>query len=219
MIFKLSEKNNGTSILGFAGIKGLVSQGDRVREFLEASTPSRILVSISPEEVEGLRSFLKDPFEMNLSDYEIIYGVLLSKYGEVMTPPPIYIEAMNYSDRTGAAIIGIDMDEEHFNDLYQNEISSLHLLRHSLRKKKISRNLSPGEDPYEFVEMWAHQIGKIKGFARVDERRADHMSTIVVEQMSSGIKNTVLIIDYELFGRFSSIITKVDGVFLEKYSP
>lgn len=219
MIFKLSEKNRGTSILGFAGIKGLVSQGDRVREFLEAAVPSRILVSISPEEIEGLRSFLKDPFEMNLSDYEIIYGVLLSKYGEVMTPPPIYIEAMNYSERTGAAIIGIDLDEEHFNELYENEISSLHLLRHSLRKKKISRNLSTGEDPYEFVEMWAHQIGRIKGFARVDESRADHMSGIITEELSLGAKNTVLIIDYELFGRFSSIITKADGVSLEKYSP
>ena len=218
MIFKLTQKNNGSVILGFAGIKGLVSQGDRVREFLEASTPSRILVSISPEEVEGLRSFLKDPFEMNLSDYEIIYGVLLSKFGEVMTPPPIYIEAMNYSERAGAEITGIDMDEEKFNDIYQNEISSLQLLRHSLRKKKISRNLSPGEDPYEFVEMWSKQIGRLKGFARVDDRRSDHMSSIVADELSRNIKNTVLIIDYELYGRFSSDIMKKDGVSLEKYS-
>jgi hypothetical protein len=218
MIFKLMSHSSGPALLGFAGIKGLVSQGDRVREFLEASTPSRILVSISPEEVEGLRSFLSDPFEMNLSDYEIIYGVLLSKFGEVMTQPPIYIEAMKYSVKSGVEIIGIDMDEQRFNEIYQNEISSTHLLRHSLRKKKLARNMSAGDDPYEFVEAWAREIGKLKGFARVDDRRAEHMAEVVREEMRKGYEHSVLIIDYELYGRFSMDITKEDWGSIQKYN-
>ena len=51
----------------------------------------RVSPPISPEQVDGMKEFIEDPFEMNLSDYEILYGINLSNYGEVMTPSPVYI--------------------------------------------------------------------------------------------------------------------------------
>ena len=218
MIFKLTYTPQNREIMGFAGIKGLVSQGDRVKEFLESVNPETIMVSISPEEVIGLRDFLKDPFEMNLSDYEIIYGLLLSRFGEVMTPPPIYIETMKYADSRGKNVIGIDMDENSFQDTYSREVSSLSLVRHSLRKKKIMKRGVPGNDPYSFVDQWANEMTRLKSFEHVDNARVSNM----VKHVMDGLRETgdeALVIDYEIYGRFVREIEGTGQVRVQKYTP
>ena len=89
----------------FGGIKGLVRDGEILSDDLTKLKPEVVLITLSNEHILGLRDFLQRPYEIELSDYEIIYGVRLSMYGEVMTPPPVYIEALKYSDSTGIPIV------------------------------------------------------------------------------------------------------------------
>lgn len=196
--FKSSQDNRNIRI--FSGVKGLVSHGEDLKAILSTMNPEIILVTISPAEVEGLRGFLKDPFEMNLSDYEIIYGIRLRKYGEVMTPPPIYIEMTNYAERSGSRVVGIDMDDESYTKAYTDNIGSFDLLRDSLRKKRVLNADYHDHDEYEFAEAWAQKQRSIKGRRRLEEIRQDFINRKIKEFIQSGYQeNHIIICDHEFF--------------------
>lgn len=200
MITTLENKDFEGNLVVFSGVKGLVSHGNDLKRFLETRKPEILLISISPEEVKGLAEFMKSPFEMNLSDYEVIYGVRLSKYGEVMTPPPIYTEALSYTTRNGARAVGIDMPQEQFDELYTNSMKSRHLIRHSLRKKRVLNKEYGDTNEYEFAEAWIRRINAVKGLAAIDAQRAFHMSTKIIEFVEKEYNpDHAIIIDYEFF--------------------
>ncbi|MEM3676135.1 MAG: hypothetical protein QXV22_03660 [Thermoplasmataceae archaeon] len=184
------------------GIKGLVSQGEVVSEILRKTDPHILFVSISQEQVDGLSQFLREPFEMNLSDYEIIYGVRLSKYGEVMTPPPIYTEAVKFSEERGVPIIGLDMNEAEYSDSYQKNVGAFSLIRHSLRKRSMLRKDYKDSDPYSFVDAWGRQMDRVKALKNVDLERARYMASVFEQKVSEIDGEAFMIFDYELWPKF-----------------
>ena len=193
--------NESGSVLNFfSGVKGLVSHGDELKELLEKESPEVVLITISQGEIEGLTAFIREPFEMNLSDYEIIYGVRLSKYGEVMTPPPIYVEAVKYLMDTGTEGIGLDMPQEDFDALYSQTMKTRHLIRHSIRKKRVLNFDFKDANEYEFSEKWIKRINAVKGLARIDDARIGHMARQIQNFASSHYnpKNTI-VSDYEFY--------------------
>lgn len=200
MLITLEKENFSGKLIVFTGVKGLVSHGNDLKSFLETEKPEVVLVSISPEEVSGLSEFIKSPFEMNLSDYEVIYGVRLSKYGEVMTPPPIYIEAITYTTQNGMKATGIDMPQDQFDKLYTDSMKSRHLIRHSLRKKRVLNKEYGDSNEYEFAEAWIKRINSIKGLAEIDAQRASHMSSRICYFTDNEYNpRHAIIIDYEFF--------------------
>ena len=70
---------NGTSILMFGGVKGLIRDGEDLKETLQRFRPDVVCVSIPEESIDSLEKFMEDPYELSLSDYEIIYGTILSE--------------------------------------------------------------------------------------------------------------------------------------------
>ena len=200
MIVVLYNQNNGKHLNLFSGVKGLVSHGNELKEYLQSRKPEIILISISEGEVEGLENFIKSPFEMNLSDYEIIYGVRLSKYGEVMTPPPIYTETVLYSMHTGRKIVGIDMPQAEFDELYTNSMKTRHLLRHSIRKKRVLNHDFKDTNEYEFSENWIRRINAVKGLANIDLERAKHMENEILSFVNDKyVENHLIVIDHEFY--------------------
>ena len=184
----------------FSGVKGLVSHGNELRNLLEVARPAIVMVSISPPEVDGLKMFLKSPFEMNLSDYEIIYGVRLAKYGEVMTPPPIYIEAVKYAVDNSREISGIDMEEEKYGETYIKHVKGSHLIRHSIRKKRILNADYHDTTPYEFAEAWNSRVNSIKGLSLVDMERAEDMAGKITDFLHGEYTpDHLIVIDHEFY--------------------
>lgn len=182
----------------FCGIKGLIRDGDRLREELNTLKPERIYISISPEEVEGLRKFLEDPFEINLGDYEILYGVALSRYGEVMTPPPIFIEPLTYAGREKKEVVGLDFTEEEFSALYTNIVGPSDLIRHSLRKKSMGRKRFPYDSPEEFVIEWDRLMTRNRRMKKLENARFEQMMSVFMDDFrSSGQKENILVMEYE----------------------
>lgn len=200
MYAEFRRKEDGRNIRVYSGVKGLVSHGDDLSRLLSSMNPEVILVTISPAEVEGLRAFLKDPFEMNLSDYEIMYGIRLRKYGEVMTPPPIYIETIKYAERSSCSVTGIDMDDESFNKAYTENIGSFDLLRDSLRKKRVLNADYHDSNEYEFAEAWAERQKSIGGRRRLEEARQSHINHRVIHFAEHEyVENHLIICDHEFF--------------------
>ncbi len=200
MYAEFRRNEDGRNIRVYSGVRGLVSHGEDLSRQLSTMNPEVILATISPAEVDGLRAFLKDPFEMNLSDYEIIYGIRLRKYGEVMTPPPIYIEVIKYAERSSCQVIGIDMDDESFNKAYTENIGSLDLLRDSLRKKRVLNADYHDTNEYEFAEAWAEKQKSIRGRRRLEEARQSNINSRVMDFADhSYVENHLIVCDHEFF--------------------
>ena len=201
---------NHRNIRVYSGVKGLISHGDDLKSVLNTMNPEIILVTIAPSEVEGLREFLKDPFEMNLSDYEIIYGIRLRKYGEVMTPPPIYIEVINYSEKSGSRVIGIDMDDETYNSAYTQNIRSFDLLRDSMRKKRVLNADYHDTNEYEFAEAWAEKQKAIRGRKKLEQMRIDFIAGKVKEfVMQNYVENHIIVCDHEFYNGIRDVLVSM----------
>ena len=183
----------------FGGVKGLVRDGNDLRKELLEKRPDIVFITISPEQVDGMKEFIEDPFEMNLSDYEILYGINLSNYGEVMTPSPVYIEATKYCKENNIEMIGLDMDENQYQKTYSKYVKTTDLLRHSIRKKKIGRHKFNVDTPEEFVEAW-NDVVDLKSFKKVNATRERYIIDRIDElQKEYEDKKIVCIIDYDYY--------------------
>lgn len=200
MLVEFVNRQETTRLKLFSGVKGLVSHGDELKAYLRENTPDTLLISISQGEIDGLREFVRAPFEMNLSDYEIIYGVRLRKYGEVMTPPPIYTEAVIYSMDSGKPATGIDLDQAEFDAMYTSYMKPRHLVRHSIRKKRILNHDFRDRNEYEFAEKWIRRINAVKGLDRIDRERVTHMGDRITDFAGNNyVENHLIVMDHEFF--------------------
>lgn len=197
MTQKFSYSENRTLTL-FCGIKGLVRDGDALKREIEDLKPERIYICISQDEITGLTKFIEDPFEVNLSDYEILYGVALSRYGEVMTPPPIFIEPVSYARTSKVELIGLDFPEEEFSSIYTDNMGPRDLVMHSIRKKSMGRKRFPYDTPEEFVIEWDRLINRNKGMRKIEDLRLERMMSALMEDFrKSDSRKNMLIMEYE----------------------
>src|SRR6266511_3478982 len=73
-------------------VRGLVSEAGRVRAAFSEVGPEAVALSISREELEGLRAFKGGNAQPDNPEEEV-YVNGLGRYGEVRKPPPCFVEA------------------------------------------------------------------------------------------------------------------------------
>jgi len=178
-------------------VKGLVKERGKVKEGFKRVKPDCIALHISEDEVLGLESVVKgDTKEMGLSRYEELYAEKLSKYGEVQVPPPSLVEAFELGRDNEVPLIGIDLDEKGFTEIYLKEISTLHLYRHSRRFKKVKKKVFKASTPQIFSLEWDAELTRLKGFKNVEKRREEHMAYRLWE-LSSNYKRILAVLEIE----------------------
>lgn len=156
-------------------VKGLTSEATKVSEAFDKVCPDKVAVSISKEELEGLRN-MPDDFEPELSRYEEIYARLLGRYGRVAVPPPCYVAALELASKRSVPLIPVDLDEREYTDLYCAAVSGLTLFRHSTRTWLLNLRRFNAETPEEFVIAWDRAVNGIQGFRTVERKRAEAMA-------------------------------------------
>ncbi len=202
MIDQIREPN-GSEILVFGGIKGLISEGTQLQEELQNFRPDLILVSIPEESITALEKFMEEPYEITLSDYELIYGTVLSEYGEVMVPPPIYMEPIKYARHFGIEIHGIDMEEEEYSRVYTENVHAFDLIRHSVRKRLIMRHSFKSSNAEQFVEEWTTIVNKVPGLGKVEEERLASIEKAAIAYLKDEkAKRVAIVLDYEFYKDF-----------------
>ncbi|PYB67669.1 hypothetical protein DMB44_08055 [Thermoplasma sp. Kam2015] len=184
----------GHDITLFGGIKGLVRDGDDLRNELYQERPGSIYIVLSKEQIDGLSAFIKDPFELSMSDYEISYGLHLSIYGEVMTPPPIYIEAVKYAEENGKDLKPLDVPEKEYTDFYTKNVKLFDLLRNSLRKRHVTRMEFGDTSPEDFVRRWNATMNRVSGLRKVEEFRLSYIERKIDEYLDTDKEHSVFII-------------------------
>src|SRR5512136_1569181 len=145
--------SDGCTISVLGVIKGLKSEAVKVQRAFDELKPDVVTISLSKEEIEGLRNMPKD-FEPDMSRYEDIYAQGLSRFGQVAIPPPCYVAALSLADSAGVPIIPVDLDEQTYSDLYCRAVSGSNLFRHSTRTWLMKRRRFSDKSPEEFVKAW-----------------------------------------------------------------
>jgi len=188
--FDLNDKN----LLFFGTIKGLVSEREKLQKLFDNFKAEVIFVGISPEQLEGLRKYLEEPFEIEPEDYEVIYALKLERFGEVGLPVPTYLEAFAISKRENIELVPIDIPEKEFSDLFVKTIDIFHILHYNFRKRKLWRKDFKADNPEDFVLMWDREINKIKPYYKIELEREEYMGKRIMELLNEREERRILVI-------------------------
>ena len=176
-------------------IKGLVSEAQRVKDAFDTVHPDTVAISLSKEELDGLRK-MPDDYEPELSRYEEIYVNGLSKFGVVSAPPPCYVAAIELADHEGVPLVPVDLDEEAYTELYCAAVPGTTLFRHSTRTWLLKRKNFKADTPEEFVKAWDKKVNRLEGFETIETKRAESIAQGIVKA-SANSKSLLAVVEIE----------------------
>lgn len=185
---------NGCHIYVLPVIKGLVSEGEKVRTAISELRPQAVGVSISKEELEGLRSYQGE--EIELSDQEEAYKAGLLEFGEVQMPPPCYTEAVKVTDELGIPLIPIDMNEDLFSERYCELIGGLELMKESFLSHRVARKKFIMDSAEEFVLDYDKKVNGGRGISTLNAEREQHMTSSTVD-LASQYSSLLVLVEME----------------------
>ncbi len=176
-------------------VRGLVSEEDSVVKAFDSVRPNAVAISISKEQLDGLRS--KESYaDYELSDLEIAYAAYLESFGEVRVPPPCYVKVLDLCEPLRLPLIPIDMNEDDYSQAYCDHVRTSDLFRESYfagRVAKISFDLT---SPTSFVLDWDRKVNKAKGFRVLEDLREGHMATTLTT-MSKKYQKILAVVELE----------------------
>ncbi len=178
-----------------AVIKGLKDEAQKVQTAFDDVKPDAVAMSISKEELDGLRN-MPDDYEPDLSRYEQIYADGLSRFGEVAAPPPCYVAAVELADHRGIKLVPVDIDEQAYSELYCAAVPGTTLFMHSTRTWLLKRRTFSNKGPEDFVLRWDRAVNNLEGFRTIEEKRAEAMAKGILSLCGES-KNILAIIELE----------------------
>ncbi len=203
-IMRLSVGGSAVHILPV--IRGLTSEISTVREAFASVNPEAVAVSLSKEEVEGLRNLPAD-FEPELSRYDEIYIQGLAEFGEVAAPPPCYVAAIEIADSEGVPVLPIDIDEASYTELYCASVTGTTLFRNSTRTWHLSRRAFSADTPEQYVVKVDKAFNNMRGFRNVESQRAEWMARETLKA-AKNFERLLTVIELERAGDVARLIDK-----------
>lgn len=178
-------------------IKGLVDEEEKVGKAYHDMMPDAVAISISIDELKGLEDFLKDRYDVPLSNYEEeIYVRELKKFGEVRKPPPCFEIALKLCQKDKLPILPIDMNEERFSNAYCKYVTYFQLIQKSFRSKRLNKKKFHASNAEIFVKEWDLIINGIKGLKMLEEEREGYMAQKLSE-LTEKYKKILALIELE----------------------
>ena len=186
---------DGSTIHILPVIRGLTSEVETVRKAFDEVKPDLVAISISKEQVEGLRNLPSD-FEPELSRYDEIYVIGLAKYGEVAAPPPCYVAAVEIADSEKLPLVAIDLDEESYTELYCASVTGQALFRDSTRTWLLRKRSFSANSAEDYVLKLDRAFNNMRGFRRIEEERVHWMATELARASKKAVR-PLAIFEYE----------------------
>jgi hypothetical protein len=190
---------NGSKVFALPVIKGLVSEGEKVRIAIQECQPTVVAVSISKEELEGLRTYQGE--EIELSDLEEAYKAGLEEFGKVQLPPPCYIEAVKACAEQNIALIPIDMNEDLFSERYCELVGGFELMKESYFSHRLARKKFNIESAEAFIKDYDQKINGGRGISALNREREEHMANALFD-LASDRERILCLMELERDGSF-----------------
>lgn len=185
----------GASVFLVPVVRGLPSEGPAVVRAMDALGPDVVALSISPEEVDALRTWDGAPLGPENAEEEL-YVAGLSAWELPVKPPPCFTEALRAADARGARVEALDMDEEAYTDAYTRFVSGMELILQGRVVARLARKRFRAETPRDFVLAWDAEVNRAPGFTRLQREREAHMARRVRE-IAAGARRILAIIEVE----------------------
>jgi hypothetical protein len=166
----------GSKIYFIDVVRGLKSEADRVKLAVHEVKPDLVAMSISREEIEGLRDYIKEPYEVEMSRYEELYAKNLSKFGDVFLPPPCFLAGLEEAENRRLELVGVDMDDETHTTAYCALVSGSELFRHTTRFNLLKLKSFRADSPADFVKIWDRKVNNLRGFRELEKERERFMA-------------------------------------------
>ncbi len=179
-----------------AAIKGLVSEGEAVRKKASENPPDIAAISLSPEELLGLRKYISEgEFDIGLYAYEEAYLANLRTFGEVRAPAPCYVEFLKVADRLGIPLVPLDMNDDEFADTYIENVSGMDFIGHMMRERRLERKNFRVRDVEDFIIQWDRFISRNRGLRAVERAREEYMGKKLASLSGKG--RVLAMVDFE----------------------
>jgi len=183
----------GSNVYFVDVVRGLKSEADRVKLAIQEVKPNLVAMSVSKEEIEGLRDYIKEPYEVEMSRYEELYARNLSRFGDVFLPPPCFLAGLEEAEGNRLELVGVDMDDETHTAAYCALVSGSELFRHTTRFNLLKLKSFRAETPAEFVKVWDRKVNNLRGFRELERERERFMAEELRKLSSSGRRILALI--------------------------
>lgn len=174
----------GSSIFVLPVVRGLPRDGRAVISAMDKLRPAVVGLSISPEELDALRSYNGKPLAPDNIEEEV-YVAGLGAWEEPLKPAPCFTEAVQAAPERGMRLEALDLDEEEYTDAYTRCVSTLELLQQGRLESRLGKKRFHARTPEEFVLEWDAEVNRTPGFAalqRVRERfMADRLRALAAE--------------------------------------
>lgn len=188
---------DGSAVTVLPVVKGLVSESDTVKNAIERISPDVIAVSISKEELAGLKS-MEPTDEVELNDIEIVYAAMLEEFGEVAIPSPYLVTALNLANELNVPLLPIDMNDEVYTESYCRNVKTMEMLKESRKAKSLLRKKKKFDfsTPHTFAESWDSMVNKSEGFKTLEKEREIHMAS-VLKALTKTYSNILAVVETE----------------------
>jgi hypothetical protein len=157
-------------------VRGLKSEADKVKLAIREIKPDLIAMSVSKEEIDGLRDYIREPYEVEMSRYEELYVKNLSRFGDVFLPPPCFLAGLEEADNRRIELVGVDMDDETHTTAYCALVSGSELFRHTTRFNLMKLKSFRADTPADFVRVWDRKVNNLHGFRELEKERERFMA-------------------------------------------
>lgn len=156
-------------------VRGLTSEAATVRQAFQSSDPDAVALSISPEEMEGLRA--QPDVDMPPANFEEeLYVRELSRFGEVRKPPPCFVEALRLAQTTRRPLMALDMGDAQYTEAYTRNIGTVELILHSRGARRLRASSFPARTPEDLVLLLDGVFNGSKGFRALEMDRESYMA-------------------------------------------
>ncbi len=156
-------------------VRGLISEGEKVKNAFEQFKPNVIGISTSKESVQAMAEHIASKKEVPepANQEEEMYILGLEAFGEVVRPPPCYSEAWKLAKKGNIPIKGVDMDDEHFTAAFCKYVSTLDMVRQGRCEKKWARHAFKSQTPEDFVMEWDSVVNWLPGYQALERAREE----------------------------------------------
>ncbi len=162
-----------SKIFLIGAVRGLISEGEKVKSALERFMPDIVGISISKESIQAMAEHIisekEVPEPANREEDMYIEG--LEVFGEVVRPPPCYSEAWKQASQNNILIKGLDMNEEHYTSAFCKYVSTLEMVRQGRCEKKWARHTFKSQTPEDFVVEWDSVVNWLPGYQALEMAR------------------------------------------------
>jgi hypothetical protein len=185
--------------------KALKDSGKLVERVFSDGGFDIVLLSVTEEEIQGLREYIKNPIEVEMDDVEIIYEYFMRKFGDTSIPPEAYISAIEIADKKGISVVGIDIPSGMYEDIFVESVQISDMILLSLRRRRLLKRKWNFSSPESFSAEWDSYLNK-GGYKKVEKERAKHMAVEIVNKKKG---NTLVIVEEE---RFNDLIENLNSI-------